>query len=681
MLMQAIFSTMLERITALRQILSQHNYLYYVLDQPEITDAEYDQLYRELVDLEAQNPALITPDSPTQRVGAAPVKEFATVQHPVRLYSLDNVFNEGELHAWAARAERNGFEALDYVAELKIDGLAVTLLYEQGLLVRAATRGNGVEGEDITQNVKTIRSIPLRIPVTGQTPIPTRLEVRGEIFMPKDSFVALNEQRALRGEPEFANPRNAAAGSVRQLDSRITAERALDAVFYGGTVLEEGSMPPLKTQWDLLQWLKAVGFQINPAAQPCATLTEVTQFIAGWELRRTELPCATDGVVVKINDIGVQGALGYTAKSPRWAVAYKYAPEVVETTVQSVEFSVGRTGIITPVAMMVPVLVSGSTVQRATLHNFDELAKKDVRPGDTVRVQKAAEIIPEVLGVVLEKRPQPETTPVAPPEVCPVCGTPVERVPGEVALRCPNVALCPAQIQSRLEHWVSKDAMDIDGVGPALLQQMLNAGLITGPLDLYTLSEADFLGLERMAEKSAQNAVNAIQASKQQSLPRLIFALGIRHVGKETAHLLATAGGNLGGVAQLTEEALTQIEGIGPKIAASVARYFAQPETQTLIERLKAQGIDPIQEITPKGPQPFAGQSFVLTGTLPTLTRADAEALIKSLGGKVSSSVSKKTAIVLVGEAAGSKAVKAAELGVKMMEEEDFLQWVKSLTQ
>jgi DNA ligase (NAD+) len=674
-------------VTRLRQHLNYHSHCYYVLDKPELTDAEYDRLYRALVDLETANPELITSDSPTQRVGDAPLKEFTQVTHPVRLYSLDNVFNLDELAGWEERLKRafGDIDAsslnLDYVAEIKIDGLAVTLLYEEGLLVRAATRGNGQVGEDVTQNVKTIQSIPIRIPANPaqKGPIPKRLEVRAEIVMPIQSFLALNEQRQLAGEPEFANPRNAGSGAIRQLDSRITASRNLDAYFYGLTHLSlddpDCHFSAPVTHQESLALLKDWGFKVNPAHQYCATLKEVEAFIEQWDTQRHQLPFATDGAVVKLNHLAYQKELGYTAKSPRWAVAYKYAPEIQETVVEQIELSVGRTGIITPVAIMTPVLISGSTVQRASLHNFDELEKKDVRVGDTVKVQKAAEIIPEVLFVVLSKRPD-STQPIPRPEHCPKCLGPVETVPGEVAIRCASPASCIAQRVNRLEHWVSKAAMDMDGIGPALIEQLVSKGLVTSPADFYTLTLEDFLGLERMAQKSAENAMKSIESSKARPLANLMNALGIRHIGKESAIVLAQTFGSLEKLAQASVETLSEIEGIGPRMAESIVQFCQHPDHQELLQRLAQAGV---QTENPEGANTntmqgdiLSGKSVVLTGTLPTMTREEAEGLIRAYGGKISSSVSKKTDYVLLGESPGSKYVKAQQLGVTIISESEL---------
>lgn len=668
------------RVDSLRAELNRHNHLYYVQDKPEIEDAAYDRLYRELVDLESVHPELVTPDSPTQRVGDQPLKEFQSVEHPVRLYSLDNVFDESELIAWEKRIERlldQDENSIDYVAELKIDGLAVSLIYEDGHFIRGATRGNGVMGEDITQNLKTIRSIPLKIPVEGQTQPPKRMEVRGEVFMPKEAFIKLNQERSLQGEAEFANPRNAGAGAVRQLDPKITASRNLDAFFYGATILEDGQAEKLKTHWDTLEYLGKLGFKTNPGRAHCHGLQEIMTFVQHWDTARRDLSFATDGVVIKVNDLNLQLDLGYTAKSPRWATAFKYVPEVQETRVLDIEFSVGRTGVITPVAIMEPVFISGSTVQRATLHNFEELTKKDVRAGDTVKVQKAAEIIPEVIEVVLEKRPDTAQHPMEPPTQCPVCDAPVVQTEGEVALRCSNPGGCPAQVLRRLEHWVSKGALDIDGVGPALLEQLVNRGLVESPADLYRLSVDDFLTLDRMALKSAENAYNAIQKSKSQPLFRLINALGIRHVGQETAILLSEAFGSLKALSDAPLETLTHLHGIGEKVAESIVVFFADPGNQQLIADLETLGLTLVEasEHRSERPkhQPLKDKTIVLTGTLPTLSRQDATEIIRRHGGKVSGSVSKKTDYVLAGEEAGSKLVKATELGVKIISESDLL--------
>lgn len=570
---------------------------YYVLDQPEAEDAEYDRLYQQLLSLEAEHPELVTPTSPSQRVGGAVLGGFQTVTHPVRLYSLDNVFDEGGLHDWQARLERvlqekspTPLPPLEFVAEMKIDGLAISLLYQNGQLKRATTRGNGVEGEDVTANVKTIRSIPLVLQT--QSP-PALLEVRAEIFMPRASFVALNQQREADGQPPFANPRNAAAGSIRQLDPAIAASRDLDAYIFSAAVLEEAQQASnfqTNTLWQTQQWLEKIGFKVNPNRAYCKNLAEVGAFIQALDEKRHALPCATDGVVVKLNDSRLSELAGYTAKAPRWAVAYKYAPETAQTQVLELLFSVGRTGVITPVAIMEPVEVAGSVVQRASLHNFDELAKKDVRPGDTVEIHKAAEIIPEVLVVLDAQRPG-RAEAVQAPAQCPVCQTPTVKRLGEVALRCPNTTGCPAQVQNRLEHWASKHALDIDGVGPAVMERLLEASLISTPADLYQLTEASFLSLPGFKEKSAQNALASIEKSRQQPLNRLLVALGIPNVGTELARTLAGRFGSLQALQTAPAALLCLIPGIQTETAKGVTDFFAHPAQQALCNQLQAVGL------------------------------------------------------------------------------------------
>jgi DNA ligase (NAD+) len=677
-----------ERIRNLREQIHYHNYRYYVLDAPKITDSQFDELIKALQDLEREHPELVTPDSPTQRVGGEPLAEFSQVNHLNRLYSLDNAFSLADLQSWEERIKRtlpeNRLEELSYVAELKLDGLAISLLYEDGILIQGATRGNGVVGEDITQNLRTIRSIPLKIPPQGTNQKhPQKLEVRAEAVMPIESFFKINEARILKGEPEFANPRNACAGSLRQLDSRITASRNLDAMFYTGIVIENGEHPPIKTHWDMLTFLQALGFKLNPARRRCKNLEEAMAFITEWEQKRTELGFTTDGAVLKVDSLDLQEILGYTAKSPRWAIAYKYPAEVRETLVEDIEFSVGRTGVITPIAIMKPVKLAGTTVQRASLHNFDELQKKDIRVGDTVRVQKAAEIIPEVLSVTLEKRP-PEAIGVEEPSQCPICNALTVRFPGEVALRCSNPAGCGAQRKNRLEHWVSKVGMDIDHVGPALIHQLVEANLVDSPADFYKLTVSDFLTLERMGDKSAQNAYQSIQDSKNRPFCALVNALGIPHVGKETAILLAQYFPSIDLLVNATVEALIEIEGIGPKVADSIVGFFAELENQNLVTELKHYEIKMISENRAEAfkdvdtGHPFYGKSFVMTGTLPHLTREEAEQMIRHCGGKISSSISKKTDYLLLGDNPGSKYDKALKLNIPLLSEENFKQIVST---
>jgi DNA ligase (NAD+) len=681
-----------QQLLALRQLLSEYAYQYYVLDNPSVSDADYDVLYQQLKVLEASYPEWVVPDSPTQRVGADPLPAFQQVTHPVRLYSLDNVFNNTELQDWEARIRKQlevNFDKviLDYVAELKIDGLAVSLLYKDGLLVQGATRGNGQVGEDITQNLRTINSLPLRLrqPPTAP-PIPSLLEVRGEVFMPKKAFEALNHQRRIKEAPLFANPRNAAAGAVRQLDPVVTASRQLDLYCYGATVLSATTPLPFLTQWELLQALASWGFKVSPIKQHCKTLTQAMDCITQWEDSRHSLPCGTDGAVLKLNVIEWQQQLGYTAKSPRWAIAFKYTPDVAETTVLAIKPSVGRTGVITPVAILSPILLSGSTVQRASLHNYEELARKDVRVGDTVNVRKAAEIIPEVLAVVLSARPNPAPSLESAPMACPVCGGSVGKLDStaspdnlEIALRCLNTGGCPAQSLGRLQHWVSRAAMDIDGIGPALLEQLLDAGLVTSPADLYRLTLPQLLGLTRMGEKSAHNTLTSITNSKQRPLAQLINALGIRHVGKEVARSLALHFGSIEALMAASKATLLTIEGVGPSLVDSIQSFFTDTGNRNLITDLAQLGVLPPPTSTQNSPlsshtQPLVGKSVVLTGTLPTLSRLEAEALISQLGGTVSNSVSRKTSYVLLGDQPGKKANKAEALGIPFLSEADLLQ-------
>jgi DNA ligase (NAD+) len=576
-------------------------YQYYVLDRPAVSDAEYDQHYQQLLALEVAHQDWVRVDSPSQRVGDKLLAGFPTVKHPVRLYSLDNAFTLADLQNWQARMQRllPAVTTFEYVTELKIDGLAVTLLYEQGRLIRAATRGDGRQGEDITPNVKTIPSVPMVLR-QGAKPWPDRLEVRGELFMPLASFKALNVQQAAEGKPLFANPRNACAGSVRQLDSRITASRDISAYIYGATLLTPHDTPVTHEHFnrlsDLVQTLAEWGFKISSAHKVFDGLDAVWQQVEAWETERhTLLPCATDGAVIKLNNLRQQAELGYTAKSPRWAIAWKYAPEEAETTVLRIDLSVGRTGSINPVAIMQPVLLSGSTVQRATLHNFDELARKDVRVGDVVRIRKAAEIIPEVIRVVT--RQNADAPPVARPDRCPVCDAPTEQE--QVALRCTNMLGCPAQVQTRLEHWVSRACMDMDGVGPALIEQLVLAGLLNTPADFYRLTFEALRKLPRTGKKSVDNALAAIEASKSRPLWQFIHALGIRHVGKETAQLLANTYGALAALQAADEVSLAQIDGIGPKVAASVVSSLQRQDVQTLLADLQMLGVNP-QPVTVK---------------------------------------------------------------------------------
>ncbi|OGI21122.1 MAG: hypothetical protein A2287_10020 [Candidatus Melainabacteria bacterium RIFOXYA12_FULL_32_12] len=669
-----------KRIQEFRDKINYHNYLYYVKDAPEISDAEFDRLFNELKSLEKDYPELITPDSPTQRIGAIPAKEFEQVKHRFRLYSLDNANSEDELIDWHKRTSKYFPDAgnIEFVCELKIDGLAIALTYENGHFVRGATRGDGVTGEDITQNLKTVRSIPLKLFPLDNEAMPELIEARGEVYMPKAAFEKLNERRRELGEPEFANPRNAGSGSVRQLDSRITADRDLDIFVYGGVILGlKGELP--KTHWDLLQVFRKLGFKVNNTSKLCKNIDEVLDYIRCWDDKRFDLGYATDGVVIKVNDLTKHDEMGYTARSPRWAVAFKFPPEEVITTLLDVEFSVGRTGAITPIAHLEPVQLAGTTVARASLHNADEIQRLDLRYGDKVYVKKAAEIIPKVIGVDKSQRKE-DSEPVRFPQYCPSCGTPLERKENEVINYCPNILGCKDQLKGRLEHWVSREAMDIDGVGSSLIAQFVDNNLVKDPADLYTLTKENILSLERMAEKSATNIIEAIQASKDRPLNRLINALGIKYVGKETADVLSKNFYSIEELKSATYEQLASIEGIGEKIAQSVISYFANPDTIIMIDKLRQHGVkleETKEEIQSK--QALAGKTFVLTGTLETLDRNEASDIIKKLGGKVTSSVSKNTSFVVVGENPGSKYNKAVNLGVKIISEKEFLELLNTL--
>ena len=662
------------RAEELRGQVSYHNHRYYVLDAPEISDAEYDALLRELQDLEAQYPDLVTPDSPTQRIGAPPLEAFRTVQHRLPMLSLNNAFDEEELRAFDERVKRHlgraESEPVDYVCELKVDGLAVSLTYANGRLEFGATRGDGFTGEEITQNLKTVRAIPLRMLVPDPPPL---LEVRGEVYLDKREFARLNAERAEKGLPLFANPRNAAAGSVRQLDSSITASRRLNIICYGVGAVEGRTF---RQHSETLEWLEQAGFRASPERGMCHGIEEAMAYCLDWQARHVELDYGADGVVVKVSSVALQEDLGQVSRSPRWAIAYKFPPEEQNTVVRDIIVSVGRTGALTPVAVMEPVVVSGSTVQNAVLHNEDEVARKDVRVGDTVVLRKAGDVIPEVVSVVLSKRPA-DAVPFRMPTTCPVCGADAVRPEGEAVRRCTGIA-CPEQLAQRLLHFFSRGAMEADGVGPALITQLLDRGLVHDPADLYFLTQEQLLGLERMAEKSAQNARHSLAATKRRPLARLVYALGIRHVGEHVAEVLAGHFGSLERIATASEEELSLVPEIGPVIAQSVAVFFRQEQTRELLRRLKEAGVTPeAAEARPavEG-SPFAGKTVVFTGAL-TTSRAEAEQMVKSLGGRPSSSVSKKTDFVVTGEDPGSKHEKARELGVRVLTEEEFRRMVE----
>lgn len=656
----------------LRSEIRHHEYLYYVLDAPEITDAEYDRLMVRLREIESQYPDAVPDDSPTRRVGGKVAPEFTEVKHLTPLLSLGNVFSDAELRAFDERVH-NGLpegSKVEYVMEPKIDGLACSLIYENGRLVRAATRGDGSVGENVTANVRTIRSIPLVLKAADGEEIPELLDVRGEVYMPRHEFMRLNAERAEAGESEFANPRNAAAGSLRQLDPQVTAKRSLSffAYYVGDGAKERHS--------DSLAMLAKLGFKVSENYRVVQNITEAIAYIEHFNTTRHDLAYDTDGAVIKVNDVYQQRILGATGKDPRWATAFKYPPEQAETVLEDIVWRVGRTGVLTPTAVLEPVKLSGSTVSRATLHNEDFIRDKDIRIGDRVIVNKAGEIIPEVVRVVLEKRTGEEKTAVI-PEECPECGWKVERQGSEAAIRCTNPH-CPALGREGLIHFVSRDAMNIEGCGPSVINQLLDNGLVKDAADLYALTKDDLVALERMGEKSADNLLRAIEASKENELDRLLFALGIRHVGAKVARILASEFGSIKNLLQAEAEQLAAIRDIGAKIAESVVTWLSVPSNIDLLERLEAAGLKmefTVQAVNESNP--FYGKTLVFTGTLPTLGRAEAQTMAQDVGARVSGSVSKKTDYVIAGAEAGSKLEKAEKLGVTVIDEAEFLKMLQ----
>ena len=653
-----------QEIAALRAQLNEYNYQYYVLDQPIIPDYEYDRLLRRLEDLEKENPALITPDSPTQRVGGQAVSTFQPVRHEVPLESLQDVFSFEELGEFDGRIRQTDEKAA-YVVEPKVDGLSVALEYQDGVFIRGATRGDGQTGEDVTENIRTIRSVPMQL-----ENVPGRLIVRGEVYMAKRVFDSLNAGRELRGEPLFANPRNAAAGSLRQQDPKIAAERKLDMIIFQ-VLLSEGET--FETDAQALDYLDSLRFRVIPRTV-CSSAAEAAEEICRIGDSREDYPYDIDGAVVKLNDIRERAVFGSTAKFPKWAVAYKYPPEQKPSKVVDIVVQVGRTGVLTPKAVVEPVRLAGTTVTNATLHNQDFIEEKDIRIGDTVIVQKAGEIIPEIVSVDKSKRPE-GTVPYHLPSVCPVCGAPVERDEDGVALRCTG-AECPAQLLRNLVHFASRDAMDIDGLGPAVVNSLVNAGLVKTPGDLYSLQPQDIAQLDHMGQKSAENLVAAIGRSKENDLSRLLCAFGIRQVGQKAAKILARTFRSLDELMAAGEEALTAVPDIGGITAHFLMEWFENPQSQHLIQCLREAGVN-FQSEEEAAAETLAGKTFVLTGTLETMTRSEAGEMIERLGGKVSSSVSKKTSYVVAGEAAGSKLTKAQQLGVPVLTEAEFLQLVQ----
>lgn len=651
----------IQRVSELRELLNRAIHAYYVLDDPLLEDSVYDQLYRELVTLEQSDPALVTPDSPTQRVGAEPATGFPSVRHRIGLYSLDNALGLTELDEWNERVVRALGHEPEYVCELKIDGSALALSYEQGKLVRGATRGDGQTGEDITPNIRTLKSIPLKVHTA-----PT-LEVRGEAFLPVSEFKRINETRIALGEKPFANPRNCAAGTLRQLDARIVATRKLS--FFAYAVYVEGADRPA-SQWEALEMLRVLGFRVNPHRQLCSNLEQVKAFCAHWEQARHDLDYATDGVVIKVNDFASQEELGFTVKSPRWAIAFKYSPEESATRVRAITVQVGRTGALTPVAELDAVLLAGTTVTRASLHNRDRIESLEVRAGDTVLVRKAGEIIPEIVQVLHEVRPA-GTVPYQFPAVCPECGTPVVRLEREAVTRCPNPD-CPAIVRGRIAHWCSRDALDIEGIGEKLVAQLVGSGRVRGVADLYTLGAEELANYDRMGLKSAQNVLKGIEASRERPWPRVLYGLGIRHVGNTIAVTLANAFPGAEQICQATAEQIGEVYGIGPEIARSVADWFSLADNRYLLEQLAGHGLQLSGRGTRPGSTFLRGKTFVLTGTLPTLSRTEATERIEQAGGKVTSSVSSRTHYVVAGENAGSKLEKAQQLGILVIDEQEL---------
>ncbi|MDD3899231.1 MAG: NAD-dependent DNA ligase LigA [Syntrophomonadaceae bacterium] len=651
-----------KRINELRQELRKHEYHYYVLDEPLVSDAEYDQLMQELRQLENEYPELITPDSPTQRVGGQAAEKFTPVIHRRPLLSLDNAFSLAELQEFNRRVSRVA-AAISYMAELKIDGVSIVLVYQDGVLVNAATRGDGLVGEDVTNNIKTIRNIPLRLRDNL-----SRLEVRGEIYMPKQEFLRLNQEKEEKGEKVFANPRNAAAGSIRQLDPGITASRALAAFIYDIIYIEGQE---IYNQQEALDFLKQQGFSVNPEARYCNDIDAVYAYSQEYQERRHDLPYEIDGVVIKLNPMAERETLGQTAKSPRWAIAYKFPAEEKETRLLAVEINVGRTGIIAPTAILEPVSLAGTTVSRASLHNFDLLREKDIRVGDLVLVHKAGDIIPEIIKPIAELR-QGREQKIEPPGNCPACGSRVIRFEGEVAYRCENIN-CPARLKESLIFFASRPAMDIDGLGPSVIDQLVEKKVVEKVDDLYYLTEDDIASLDRMGAKSASNLIQAIADSKARPLYRLVTALGIRHVGSRTARILTAHIYEIDRFNEVSEEQLMSIPEIGPRMAESIVKFFREPRNQETIARLKAAGVNTMEVEGSTGLKPLAGKTFVLTGTLESLTRNEASEKIEALSGKVSGSVSKKTDYVVAGSEPGSKYDKALQLGVTILTEEEFL--------
>ena len=663
------FPAAAESAKTLRDQIRRHNAAYYVHDSPTVSDTEYDVLMQELQELETAFPELVSSDSPTQRVGATPAAAFGAVAHRRPMLSLANAFSADDLRAFDGRAKRtlglSSEEKIAYICELKLDGLAVSLTYENGIFVQGATRGDGATGEDITTNLRTVASLPLRLQGTNPPPL---IEIRGEVFLTHAEFQRINAQREISGEPTFANPRNAAAGSLRQLDSSITAQRKLKIYLYA--MGESRGFEPT-SQDALLDQYQSWGLPVNPQRRVCPDIDAVVEYVDSWSTLKNTLPYDTDGVVVKANDYSLQRELGQVARAPRWAIAYKYPALQVETVLEDIVVQVGRTGAITPTAILAPVSVGGVTVGRATLHNGDEIERKDVRIGDTVIIQRAGEVIPEIVRVVVEKRPE-GSTPYQLPTECPSCATLLVRPDGEAVTRCPNHRGCPAQLQTRFEHFVSRNALDIAGLGERHIAQLIAAGLVTDPADLFTLKKESLLPLERMGDKLADNILAGVKERKHTTLSRLIFAFGMRHVGERAASVLSRHFGNLQKLAEASADDMDKIHDIGRTTAESVAAFFALDENQEMLRKLAAAGVTAQGDESAPVSDHFAGKNFVFTGTLTQRTREDAESLVRKLGGRASGSVSKQTTYVVAGEAAGTKLAKAQTLGVPVLTEDEF---------
>ena len=665
------------RAAELRRELNYHNLRYYQMDDPVVSDGQYDALLRELQEIERDHPELQTVDSPTLRVGGDPSPAFSEVQHARPMFSLGNAFDFEELEAWHRRVSGLlGGASFEMVCELKIDGLAVSLIYENGVLVQGATRGNGTTGEDVTRNLRTIRTIPLSL----KGFVPMHLEVRGEVYLPIEEFRRLNEGRAERGEALYANPRNTGAGTIRQLDPKVTAARNMRIWVYSLNSTEE--LEFLDGHWEALEWLDSVGFRINPENKLCHSLEEVRDYYQSWLERRHDLPYEVDGVVVKVSPLALQERLGVVGREPRWAIAYKFPAEQAVTRLLHIGINVGRTGSLNPYAVLEPVVVGGATVQHASLHNEEDIHRKDIRVGDIVTVERAGEVIPQVVGPVLAQRTGDEQE-FRMPERCPECDTPVVKNEDDAMHRCPN-ASCPAQFFELLKHFVSKGAADIDGLGERWCGILIRQEMVRDVADLYRLEKERLLELDRMGDKLATRIMDNIEASKNRPLPRLLFALGITHVGSEVADLLSQSFLGLEELSRATEEDLTEIEGIGPKIAESIIAWFQEPENRRVIDKLRSSGVRleqdalPVVAVASSDAAPFAGLTFVVTGTLSAFSRSDAEGRIKGLGGKITSSVTKKTSYVVVGESPGSKAAKAEQLGTPILNEDDFVRLLES---